>query len=111
MIRALHDCDGPQTAEERSLRPVVALHTDLAGRRPCLGVPFDDPNGEVRGVLLDKFASVAAGHDGGYRAYLERDVASSLRERGLFSTVNVRTPAGKRAYEQLDARLDVTQTA
>jgi hypothetical protein len=101
-------CDGPQTAEERSLRPVLALHTDLADRRPCLGVPFNDPGGDVRGVLLDKFASVAARHDGGYRRYLRRDVASSLRERGLFSSVNVRTPAGKRAYEQLDAWLDVS---
>ena len=102
-------CDGPRTVEERALRPVVALHTDIAGRRPCLGVPFDDPAGQVHGVLLDKFVSHAARSDGGYRAYLERDVASSLRERHLLSAVNVRTPAGKRACDQLDAWLEVSR--
>ena len=104
-------CDGPQKAavEERSLRPVVALHTNLAEQRPTLGVPFEDRTAELRGVSLTKFVSVAARRDGGYRGYLERDVASSLRQRALLSAVNGRTAAGDRAREQLDAWLEVTR--
>jgi hypothetical protein len=105
-------CDGPENtaAEERSLRPVVALHANLVERRPSLGVPFEDAEAELRGVSLTKFVSVAARRHGGYRGYLERDVASSLRQRALLSAVNGRTAAGDRAREQLDAWLDVTRS-
>ena len=101
-------CDGPHkgAVEERSLRPVVELHTNM--KRRSLGVPFDDPAGEAHGVLLTRFASVAA-RAGGYRTYLERDVAPSLRQRELLSSVNARTPAGNRAFEQLDAWMEVTR--
>ena len=101
-------CDGPHKAavEEPSLRPVVELHTNMKSR--SLGVPFDDPAGEAHGVLLTKFASVAA-RAGGYRTYLRRDVAPSLRQRKLLSAVNARTPAGNEAAEQLDAWLEVTR--
>jgi len=104
-------CDGPRKAEveERSLLPVLALHTRVTDRRPRRGVPFDDPEGAVGGVLLPRFVAVAARRDGGYRRYMERDVAGSLRERKLLSAVNARTPAGALASEQLDAWLDVTR--
>ena len=51
----------------------------------------------------------AARRDGGYKAYLEREVASSLRDRQLLSAVNARTPAGVRASEQLDAWMEISE--
>ena len=83
-------CDGPRKAEvkERSLRTVVGSHTHLVERRPSHGVPFSDPEGAVGGLLLERFVSDAARSDGGYKAYLEREVASSLRDRKLLSAVN-----------------------
>ena len=104
-------CDGPhkEEVEERSLLPVLALHTRVKDRRPRRGVPFEDPDGSVSGVLLPRFVAVAARRDGGYRTYMERDVAGSLRERKLLSAVNARRPAGARASQRLDAWLDVTR--
>lgn len=104
-------CDGPRKAEvkERSLRTVVGSHTHLVERRPSHGVPFSDPEGAVGGVLLERFVADAGRRDGGYKAYLEREVASSLRDRKLLSAVNARTPAGVRASEQLDAWMEVSE--
>jgi hypothetical protein len=104
-------CEGPRmdSVEERSLRPVVDLHAGIEGR--TLGVPFEDSRGAVQGVLLTSFATLAARHYGGFSRYLERDVAGSLRERGLLTALNVRSSAGNRAYDQLDAWIEVTRGA
>ena len=102
--------DGPKKArvDEPALAPVIALHTGLIERRPRFGVALNDHTTEHRGVPLERFVRVARRRNGGFRSYMERDVAGSLRRRGLLSTRNERTPAGERADHQLDAWLQLS---
>jgi hypothetical protein len=101
--------DGPRKAsvDEPALVPIIALHSSMIERRPTFGVPFDNPTGELPGVPLDKFVSAAARRNGGYSAYLKRDVAGSLRNRKLLSGRNLRTAAGEQARRHLDAWMEV----
>jgi len=101
--------DGPRKASVAgpALAPIIALHSGMLDRRPTAGVPFDDPTSEVSGVPLDRFVSAAARRNGGYSAYVKRDVAGSLRDRRLLSEKNQRTVAGERARKRLDAWVEV----
>lgn len=104
-------CNGTRKAvlDEPALVPLIALHSDMVQKRPSFGVPFDDRTIEVRGVPLDKFVSAAARRNGGYAAYLKGHVASSLRNRGLLTVRNRRTPVGEEAWHELDAWLELAR--
>ena len=104
--------DGPRKAsvDEPALLPLILLHSSMIERRPSFAVSFVNSAMELPGVPLERFVSAVARRNGGYAAYMRRDVAGSLRNRELISGTNRHarhTPAGEQAWERLDQWVEV----